>query len=159
MLFADLSCDVFLISKLYLQRKWGKGYSLNQQSIQKALRLDNIAGHLCVQTKGAQKSLPSWAEIKKLYIQRYSCRKETFSLPMQMLGADLQAHKVIYNNNPVLKWCLTNTGIQTDRNGNIVPIKNQSPKQRIDRRRCLNAMWGCMSIITNTRRRFKGAAA
>lgn len=57
---------------------------------------------------------------------------KTFSLPMQMLGADLQAHRVIYNNNPVLKWCLTNTGIQTDRNGNIVPVKNQSPKQRID---------------------------
>ena len=57
---------------------------------------------------------------------------KTLSLPMQMLGVDLQAHKVIYNNNPVLKWCLTNTGVQTDRNGNIVPIKNQSPKQRID---------------------------
>lgn len=57
---------------------------------------------------------------------------KTLSLPMQMLGADLQAHKVIYQNNPVLKWCLTNTGIQTDRNGNIVPIKNQSPRQRID---------------------------
>lgn len=57
---------------------------------------------------------------------------KTLSLPMQMLRADLQAHKVIYNNNPVLKWCLTNTGVQTDRNGNIVPIKNQSPKQRID---------------------------
>ena len=57
---------------------------------------------------------------------------KTLSLPMQMLGADLQAHKVNYNNNPILKWCLTNTGIQTDRNGNIVPIKNQSPRQRID---------------------------
>lgn len=57
---------------------------------------------------------------------------KTLSLPMQMLGADLQAHRVIYNNNPVLKWCLTNTGIQADRNGNIVPVKNQSPKQRID---------------------------
>ena len=57
---------------------------------------------------------------------------KTLSLPMQMLGADLTAHRVNYNNNPVLKWCLTNTGIQTDRNGNIVPIKNQSPKQRID---------------------------
>jgi len=57
---------------------------------------------------------------------------KTLSLPMQMLGADLKAHKVIYNNNPILKWCLTNTGIQTDRNGNIVPIKNQSPRQRID---------------------------
>lgn len=57
---------------------------------------------------------------------------KTLSLPMQLLGADLQAKKVNYNNNPMLKWCLTNTGIQTDRNGNIVPIKNQSPKQRID---------------------------
>ena len=57
---------------------------------------------------------------------------KTLSLPMQMLGADLQAHKVIYNDNPILKWCLTNTGIQTDRNGNIVPVKNQSPRQRID---------------------------
>jgi len=57
---------------------------------------------------------------------------KTLSLPMQMLGADLQAQKVIYQNNPILKWCLTNTGVQTDRNGNIVPIKNQSPRQRID---------------------------
>ena len=57
---------------------------------------------------------------------------KTLSLPMQMLGTDLQAHRVNYNNNPILKWCLTNTGIQTDRNGNIVPVKNQSPKQRID---------------------------
>jgi len=57
---------------------------------------------------------------------------KTLSLPMQMLGVDLQAKRVNYNNNPVLKWCLTNTGTQTDRNGNIVPVKNQSPKQRID---------------------------
>lgn len=54
---------------------------------------------------------------------------KTLSLPMQMLGADLQAHRFIYYNNPILKWCLTNTGIQTDRNGIIVPIKNQSPRQ------------------------------
>lgn len=57
---------------------------------------------------------------------------KTLSLPMQMLGTDLQAHKVNYNNNPILKWCLTNTSIQTDRNGNIVPVKNRSPRQRID---------------------------
>jgi len=57
---------------------------------------------------------------------------KTLSLPMQQLGADLAAKKVNYNNNPMLKWCLTNTGIQTDRNGNIVPIKNQAAKQRID---------------------------
>jgi phage terminase large subunit-like protein len=57
---------------------------------------------------------------------------KTLSLPMQQLGADLQAKKINYDNNPVLKWCLTNTGIQTDRNGNIVPVKNQAAKQRID---------------------------
>lgn len=57
---------------------------------------------------------------------------KTLSLPMQNLGADLKAKKINYNNNPILKWCLTNTGIEQDRNGNIVPVKNQSPKMRID---------------------------
>ncbi|MCI1945579.1 terminase large subunit [Clostridium luticellarii] len=57
---------------------------------------------------------------------------KTLSLPMQQLGADLQAKKINYNNNPILKWCMTNTGVETDRNGNIVPIKNQAAKMRID---------------------------
>ena len=57
---------------------------------------------------------------------------KTLSLPMQQMGQDLKAKKINYNNNPILKWNLTNTGIQTDRNGNIVPIKAQSAKQRID---------------------------
>jgi phage terminase large subunit-like protein len=57
---------------------------------------------------------------------------KTLSLPMQQMGADLKAKKINYNNNPILKWCLTNTGVQTDRNGNIVPIKAQQPKMRID---------------------------
>ena len=57
---------------------------------------------------------------------------KTLSLPMQMMGAELEAKKINYNNNPILKWCLTNTGAETDRNGNIVPIKNQAAKMRID---------------------------
>lgn len=57
---------------------------------------------------------------------------KTLSLPMQQLGADLQAKKINYNDSSILKWCLTNTGVQQDRNGNIVPIKAQSPKYRID---------------------------
>jgi phage terminase large subunit-like protein len=57
---------------------------------------------------------------------------KTLSLPMQQLGADLQAHKVNYNSHPILKWCLCNTGVVTDRNGNIVPMKAQAPNQRID---------------------------
>jgi len=70
---------------------------------------------------------------------------KTLSLPMQQLGADLQAKKINYNRNPILEWCLTNTGIQTDRNGNIVPIKSQSAKQRIDgTASLLNAYVGLM---------------
>lgn len=57
---------------------------------------------------------------------------KTLSLPMQMLGADLKAKKINYNNNSLLKWCISNTGIKEDRNGNIVPIKSQNPKFRID---------------------------
>lgn len=57
---------------------------------------------------------------------------KTLSLPMQKLGADLKKKLINYNNNPLLKWCITNTGIQTDRNGNIVPVKAQSAKYRID---------------------------
>ena len=51
---------------------------------------------------------------------------------MQKLGADLQAKKINYGNNVLLKWCITNTGIKTDVNGNIQPVKAQSPKYRID---------------------------
>lgn len=57
---------------------------------------------------------------------------KTLSLPMQMLGQDLKAKKINYDNNPLLKWCITNTGIEEDRNGNIAPKKAQSPKYRID---------------------------
>lgn len=57
---------------------------------------------------------------------------KTLSLPMEQLGQDLKAKKVIYDNNNILKWCLSNTAIQTDRNGNIVPIKDRNPKRRID---------------------------
>lgn len=76
-----------------------------------------------------------WVEEMEQYgFQMIRCIQgaKTLSLPMQQLGADLQAKKINYNNNPILKWCLTNTCVQTDRNGNIVPIKGQGAKQRID---------------------------
>lgn len=76
-----------------------------------------------------------WVEEMKAHgfkMERCIQGAKTLSLPMQQLGADLKAKKINYNNNPILKWCLTNTGVKEDRNGNIVPIKNQSAKQRID---------------------------
>lgn len=57
---------------------------------------------------------------------------KTLSLPMQQLGQDLAAKKVNYNANPLLLWCITNTGVKTDVNGNIQPVKATNPKYRID---------------------------
>lgn len=58
--------------------------------------------------------------------------KKTLSLPMQSLGKDLEAHRVNYNNNPVLKWNMTNVAVDVDKNGNIQPIKPFNKRQRID---------------------------
>lgn len=56
----------------------------------------------------------------------------TMSNPMKELEADLSEKKVIYNNNPVLKWCLTNTAVKRDENDNIRPVKGQQQRARID---------------------------
>ena len=56
----------------------------------------------------------------------------TLSAPMKELKADLCAHKVIYNNNPIDKWCLTNIEVKTDINGNVQPIKGVDSRKRID---------------------------
>ena len=55
----------------------------------------------------------------------------TFSQPMRELGAALQDKLVNYNNNPVLKWCLSNTGKKEQGLNNIMPVKS-SEKRRID---------------------------
>lgn len=56
--------------------------------------------------------------------------KKTLSAPMKSLGADLAKKKVVYNNNPVLKWCLTNTSVDVDKNDNIQPSKVDIGKSR-----------------------------
>ena len=57
---------------------------------------------------------------------------KTMSTPMKILASDLADKKVNYNNNPILKWCLTNTQVEIDKNDNIRPIKGRNSKQRID---------------------------
>ena len=47
------------------------------------------------------------------------------SNPMKQLEADLIDKKVNYNNNPVLRWCLTNTEVKRDENDNIRPVKRK----------------------------------
>jgi len=57
---------------------------------------------------------------------------KTMSSPMKDMAADLKSKKINYNNNPILKWCLTNTVIKVDDNENIRPIKSRNQRQRID---------------------------
>jgi phage terminase large subunit-like protein len=58
--------------------------------------------------------------------------KKTLSGPMKALGADLEAKRINYNNNPILKWCLSNTAIEMDKNLNIQPCKTNNQRRRID---------------------------
>ena len=78
---------------------------------------------------------------------------KTLSLPLQILGADLQAKRVNYNNSPILKWCLSNTGVVEDRNANIIPVKSNNPRQRIDgTASLLNAYVGLCEHLTEFER-------
>ncbi len=62
----------------------------------------------------------------------------TLSEPMKQLEGDLKNKLVIYDNNPILKWCLSNTQAKVDVNGNIQPSKLNSKLKRID---------GCVALI------------
>ena len=57
---------------------------------------------------------------------------KTMSNPMKELAADLKEKNINYNNNPITKWCLLNTAIETDKNDNIRPVKGKKQKERID---------------------------
>jgi phage terminase large subunit-like protein len=58
--------------------------------------------------------------------------KFTLSLPMDTLGADISKKIVVYNNNPIDKWCLSNTAVEYDKNGNMQPCKTTNQRKRID---------------------------
>lgn len=56
----------------------------------------------------------------------------TLSDPMKNLAADFKAKRIVYDNNPIMKWCLINTEVKTDINGNIQPVKGLDSRKRID---------------------------
>ncbi len=58
--------------------------------------------------------------------------KKTLSAPMKSLGADLGAKRINYENNPITKWCMTNTSVEIDKNDNIQPSKGKNQRRRID---------------------------
>lgn len=51
---------------------------------------------------------------------------------MKVMTVDFQSHLMNYNNNPITKWCLSNTAITADAAGNIKFDKGKNRKQRID---------------------------
>ena len=56
---------------------------------------------------------------------------KTESAPLKQMKADLMDKKINYNNNPILKWNLSNAVVKKDDNENIMLSKERS-RQRID---------------------------
>lgn len=56
---------------------------------------------------------------------------KTESAPLKQMKADLMDKKINYNNNPILKWNLSNVVVKTDDNENIM-LSKEKAKQRID---------------------------
>lgn len=57
---------------------------------------------------------------------------KTFSGPLKSMEAELKSKKIIYQNNPVLRWCFTNAKINIDRNDNWSLVKTSNATKRID---------------------------
>ncbi len=74
--------------------------------------------------------------------------KFTLSRPMEILGADLRKKQVNYNNNPIDKWCLSNTSVEYDKNGNMQPTKGKNQRKRIDG---LAALLNCYVVLERHR--------
>jgi phage terminase large subunit-like protein len=73
-------------------------------------------------------------EMEEIFeMERIPQKHETLSNPMTLLEADLKAKLVVYDNNPIDRWCLRNTAMDMNKRGLIMPSKVQGkPKNRID---------------------------
>ena len=66
-------------------------------------------------------------------MERIPQKREVMSNPMKLLEADLRDKIINYGANPIDKWCLSNTAIEIDSRGLIMPIKVKGkPENRID---------------------------
>jgi len=92
-----------------------------------------------LKSMGFHDCIPTWQGYK------------TLSIPMQTLGAEFKDKKVNYNNNPVTKWCLSNTEVEMDANLNIKPRKYQNKRSlKIDGTAVLlNSFVGILEHLDN----------
>ena len=64
-------------------------------------------------------------ECEMIYQNRYA-----LSTPMRLVEADIRDQLINRNDNPIDKWCLTNTSIQVFNTGHIMPIKIKGQASR-----------------------------
>ena len=55
---------------------------------------------------------------------------KTLSIPMQVMEVHLKENTLSYQNNPVIKWMLSNVELVQDRNGNYMPKKANDKRER-----------------------------
>lgn len=91
-----------------------------------------------------------WVKDMEMYFGKQCLKavhqgKKTLSLPMKRLGKDLEAKRIVYNDHPIDKWCLTNTSVDIDlKNHTIQPSKPRNRKQRIDGTAALLNAYTCL---------------
>lgn len=85
-------------------------------------------------------------------LERVGMDFNTLSGPMRALETDLMYKKVIYNNNPIDRWCLMNMSVKTNNIMQIMPVKKYGQsKNRIDGGL---AMIICYAAYSNNRIQF-----
>ena len=77
---------------------------------------------------------------------------QTLSAPMKDLKAELASKHVNYNNNPLMKWALTNMSVEMDKNENIRLSRGKNQRQRIDPAVALH----CYTALQNNLEDYKG---
>lgn len=63
-------------------------------------------------------------------MERVRMDKYSLSNPMKLVEADLRSQLIVYNDNPIDRWCLGNTAIKIDGLGMIMPVKVLDQKNR-----------------------------
>lgn len=76
----------------------------------------------------------------------------TLSQPMKDLKAEFGAHNIVYDDNPIDKYCFANTYAKSDINGNIQPNKGASSTKRIDG---MASLLDAYTIYENTQEEYK----
>lgn len=78
-----------------------------------------------------------WAEemsdvFGKTVMQKVAQGPFTWTAPMKELGAKLSDKQINYNNNPILKWCLSNTGVKASGSLDAIQPVKINKNRRID---------------------------